>query len=97
VSNKTTNRMPVAGGPAYNPGPLFRVPAQGQFGPRDRDFHVGFDYAASAGTPIPAASSGEVVYSGPSRGFHHAIMVKSIGPGNKAYYSVYGHVDPAGA
>lgn len=96
MATNVIKRTPAAGGPSYNPGDAFHVPDQGQFGPRNRDFHVGVDYAARAGTPIPAASSGEVVYSGPSSGFHYAVMVKSIGP-NGPYYSVYGHVDSAGA
>src|SRR5579872_4025422 len=73
------------------------MPNQGDFGPRDSENHVGIDYAAKAGTPIPAASSGEVVYSGPSGGFHYAIVVKSIGQDGKVYYSTYGHVDPQDA
>jgi Peptidase family M23 len=97
VSTNVIKRTPAAGGPSYNPGDAFHVPDHGQYGKRDRDFHVGFDYAAPAGTQIPAASSGEVVYSGPSGGFHYAVMVKSTGPDGHDYYSVYGHVDPAGA
>jgi hypothetical protein len=97
MSTNVIKRTPAAGGPSYNPGDAFHVPDQGQYGRRDRDFHVGIDYAAPAGTQIPAASSGEVVYSGPSRGFHYAVMVRSTGPDGQDYYSVYGHVDPAGA
>ena len=98
MSTNVIKRTPAAGGPSYNPGGPFYVPPQGQYGQRDRDFHVGVDYAAPAGTPIPAASSGEVVYSGPSGGFHYAVIVKSTSPnGHDHYYSIYGHVDPASA
>ena len=60
MSTNVIKRTPTPGGPSYNPGGPFYVPPQGQYGQRDRDFHVGFDYAAPAGTPIPAASNGEV-------------------------------------
>lgn len=75
MSIDRTKLTPAAGGVAYNPGDLFHIPNEGGFGPRDRDYHVGIDYGAKAGTPIPAASSGEVVYSGPAEGFHHAVIV----------------------
>ena len=97
MSIDRTKLTPAAGGVAYNPGDPFHMPNQGDFGPRTRDYHVGIDYGAKAGTPIPAASSGEVIYSGPAGGFHYAVMVKSVGQDGKAYYSVYGHVDPEDA
>jgi len=98
VSANRTQLTPAAGGVAYNPGDLFHVPDQGGFGPRKRDYHVGIDYSAGAGTSIPAASSGEVVYSGPSKGFHHAVIVKSTNANDgKPYYSIYGHIDPESA
>jgi murein DD-endopeptidase MepM/ murein hydrolase activator NlpD len=58
MSTNVIKLTPAAGGPSYNPGDAFHVPDQGQYGQRDRDFHVGVDYAAPAGTQIPAASSG---------------------------------------
>lgn len=98
MSGNRTQLTPAAGGVAYNPGDPFLVPSQGGLGPRPRDYHVGIDYAARAGTPIPAASSGEIFYSGPSGGFHHAVVVKSINTNDgKPYYSIYGHVDPESA
>src|SRR6186997_1858420 len=63
------------------------------FGQRGSEFHVGVDYAARIGTPVPAASSGDVIYSGPSGGFGYAVTVRSVGP-DGAYYTIYGHVDP---
>lgn len=92
-----TQLTPAAGGVAYNPGDLFHIPPQGGFGPRSRDNHVGIDYTAKVGTSIPAASTGEVVYSGPSGGFHHAVVVKSMAQDGGIYYSTYGHVDPQSA
>lgn len=97
MATNRTKLTPAAGGVAYNPGDLFHMPNQGDYGRRQRDYHVGIDYAAKAGTPIPAASTGEVVYSGPAGGFHYAVVVKSTGQDGKIYYSTYGHVDPEGA
>jgi murein DD-endopeptidase MepM/ murein hydrolase activator NlpD len=97
VPANRTQLTPAAGGVAYNPGDLFHIPPQGGFGPRSRDNHVGIDYTAKVGTSIPAASTGEVVYSGPSGGFHHAVVVKSMAQDGGIYYSTYGHVDPQSA
>ena len=67
-----------------------------RFGQRGSEFHVGIDFAARIGTPVPATSTGEVIYSGPSGGFGYAVTVKSVGPDGE-YYVIYGHVDPATA
>jgi murein DD-endopeptidase MepM/ murein hydrolase activator NlpD len=48
---------------SYNPGSGFAfIRGYGQLAPNF--YHPGQDWAAAAGTPIPAASSGVVAYSG---------------------------------
>jgi hypothetical protein len=76
----------------YNPEPPFRRtsaygrrkdPITGELG----KFHSGQDFAARAGTPIPAAAPGEVVYSGFNDNFGNTVVVK-----NEAGYSLYAHM-----
>jgi hypothetical protein len=77
----------------YNPGSRFRLsssydkridPLTGIPG----KFHSGQDFAAAAGTPIPAAASGRVVYSGPNENLGNVVIVKNDAGG----YSLYGHM-----
>jgi murein DD-endopeptidase MepM/ murein hydrolase activator NlpD len=77
----------------YNPGPQFhrtspfgkrKDPLTGQEGV----FHSGQDFRADAGTPIPAATSGVVVYSGFNKNLGHSVIVKN----NAGGYSLYGHM-----
>jgi murein DD-endopeptidase MepM/ murein hydrolase activator NlpD len=51
-------------------------------------FHSGHDYAAKAGTPIPAEIAGEVVYSGFNDKLGNTVIVKHHTGG----YSLYGHM-----
>ncbi len=82
--------------PTYNPGSQF-TPNSG-YGtrvdpknPTRTEFHPGQDYAAPAGTPIPAASSGTVVFSGyNSGGYGNTVIIRSEGP-NGTYYTLYSH------
>lgn len=53
-----------------------------------RKFHSGHDYAAKAGTPIPAEIAGEVVYSGFNDELGNTVIVKHPTGG----YSLYGHM-----
>lgn len=59
----------------------FRVPLSSGFGMRnhpisgDRAFHQGLDLAASYGTPVLAAFSGQVAVAGPSGGLGNAVML----------------------
>ncbi len=75
----------------YNPGPPFRRGSG--YGMRsdpftDKEkFHAGQDFKAPLGTPIPAATPGEVVYSGYNENFGHTVIVK-----NAAGYSLYAHM-----
>ena len=76
----------------YNPGPPFRStsaygrrkdPFTGELG----KFHAGQDFVARPGAPIPAATPGEVVYSGYNENFGHTVIVR-----NAAGYSLYAHM-----
>jgi Peptidase family M23 len=76
----------------YNPGPAFglnsaygrrRDPITGE----ESKFHSGLDFKAPPGTPIPAATPREVVYSGFNENFGNTVIVKSA-----AGYSLYAHM-----
>jgi hypothetical protein len=54
----------------------------------EKEFHAGQDFKAQAGTPIPAATSGEVIYSGLNKGFGNVVIVKNSAGG----YSLYAHM-----
>jgi murein DD-endopeptidase MepM/ murein hydrolase activator NlpD len=41
------------------------------------EFHAGQDFRAPAGTPIPAATSGTVVYSGLNKGFGDVVIIRN--------------------
>lgn len=75
----------------YNPGPPFRRGSG--YGMRSdpftgkEKFHSGQDFKAPLGTPIPAATPGEVVYSGYNNDFGHTVIVR-----NAAGYSLYAHM-----
>lgn len=59
-----------------------------KFGPRGFSFHDGIDIAARAGTPVYAAHSGVVVYSGSGlRGYGNLIVLR----GKKGFLTVYAH------
>ena len=66
----------------YNPGHPFTL--RSSYGPRIDpfnktlgEFHAGLDYAAPAGTPIPAATSGVVAYSGKNATFGNVVIVRN--------------------
>src|SRR5579872_2026945 len=81
--NQSANRtrgVPMKG--VYDPGLPFKLSSV--YGdrphpknPNTREFHAGVDYAAPAGTPIPAATSGVVVYSGRNSGFGNTVVVRN--------------------
>src|SRR5207237_5338297 len=78
---------------AYNPGSRFtlRSPYGNRTDPitgKEGKFHSGQDFAASAGTPIPAATSGVVVYSGYNENLGNVVIVRN----NAGGHSLYGHM-----
>lgn len=71
LSNKT-----FTGGRLLWPLPTGRLVSR--FGPRGRSFHDGIDIAAPTGTPVLAAHSGTVIYSGQGlRGYGKLLIVRS--------------------
>ena len=77
----------------YDPGLPFKLSSA--YGDRRdpknqsiREFHPGVDYAAPVGTPIPAATSGVVVYSGRNSGFGNTVIVRNA----TGEYSLYAHM-----
>src|SRR5437868_4741327 len=64
----------------YDPGPPFRRSSPYSYR-RDpftgkTQFHSGQDFSAPEGTPIPAATPGEVVYSGFNDNLGNTVIVK---------------------
>src|ERR1700687_6053823 len=77
---------------AYIPGSRFRLssPYGDRIDPKTGKpkLDAGQDFAAPAGTPIPAATSGEVVYSGYNNDLGTVVIVRNDAGG----YSLYGHM-----
>ena len=77
---------------AYHPGSRFsqNSPYGERIDPKTGKLklHAGEDFRAEAGTPIPAAASGEVVYSGLNEGLGNVVIVKNDAGG----YSLYAHM-----
>jgi len=80
---------------SYNPGSAF-TPSSG-YGNRTNpitggnEFHSGQDYSAAAGTAIPAASDGVVVYSGMNSTYGNTVVIRSTGADGTSYYTLYAH------
>ncbi len=58
-----------------------------RFGPRRNVCHDGIDIAAPSRTPVRAAASGRVIYSGRMRGYGRVVIVQH----NDIYSTVYAH------
>lgn len=59
-----------------------------EFGTRNGERHAGVDIKADEGTPIKAADSGKVIYSGNGlNGYGNLIIIKHEGP----FFTVYAH------
>lgn len=73
--------------------PQFVFPVQGiltsGFGARWGTLHAGLDIANAIGTPIYAASDGEVIASGPTPGYGMWVKIR----GTDGAVTLYGHVD----
>ena len=76
----------------YNPGAGFelRSPYGLRIDPKTREqkFHAGQDFRARAGTPILAAASGTVIYSGFNALFGNVVVIKNDAGG----CSLYAHI-----
>ncbi|HVW18826.1 MAG TPA: peptidoglycan-binding protein [Solirubrobacteraceae bacterium] len=62
------------------------APLGDRFGPRGDRFHAGVDFPAPAGTPVTAAASGRVVWSGPRDGWG-VLVTLADGGGIRTLYA----------
>ena len=68
--------------------PLSRVEVSSSYGDRGHKFHQGVDLRAPTGTPVYAASDGQVTYVGSKiRGYGRMVVLKH----SDGVYSVYAH------
>ena len=86
----------LAGPPAAVPLPLawpLTMPMLGDpFGPRGNRWHAGIDLPAPVGTPVYAAHSGEVVWSGWRDGYGLLVSV-AHGHGERSMYAHLSRID----
>ena len=67
--------------------PIYQGVISSGFGIRNGSMHEGVDIAAPVGTPVHAAESGSVIYSGRLRGYGNVIIIRH----DDHYVTVYGH------
>ncbi|OFZ79231.1 MAG: hypothetical protein A2583_01080 [Bdellovibrionales bacterium RIFOXYD1_FULL_53_11] len=68
--------------------PLHDVKVTSNYGPRGHEFHEGLDLRAGVGTPVFAAQSGKVLYSGRKiRGYGNLVVIRH----ESGLASVYAH------
>lgn len=85
--------------PTYNPGPPFRVSSNWSQARKHPTLgtvkrHEGQDWAAPAGTPIPAAADGHVIYAGWMNGYGNTIAVEHMIRG-QVVHTMYAHMSAA--
>ncbi len=75
--------------------PLYAAPTEGiltsEFGTRWGTLHAGLDIANTIGTPVYAATDGEVIAAGPTPGFGMWVKIRDA----KGDVTLYGHIDTA--
>ena len=81
---------------SYSPGTMFRQGSSfgNRIDPMGGGFtqnHQGQDYPAPSETPIPAASSGRVMYSGPNNSYGNTVIIESKGADGSTYNTLYAH------
>ena len=87
--------------PRYAPGNEFRFTSgysearPSPFDPNVTRPHRGEDWAAPAGTLVPAATSGVVQFSGVT-GFGNTVVIRHIDASGNSYYTVYAHLESPG-
>jgi murein DD-endopeptidase MepM/ murein hydrolase activator NlpD len=67
--------------------PLRRGVLTSRYGPRSGHCHDGIDIAAPPRTPVQAAASGRVIFSGHMRGYGRVVIVQH----DQVYSTVYAH------
>ncbi|MBN2676089.1 MAG: peptidoglycan DD-metalloendopeptidase family protein [Alphaproteobacteria bacterium] len=82
-AQKALRKTPINGARVSSPFGLRRHPILGY-----TKKHQGVDFAASAGTPIPAAGSGRVVFEGKKGGYGNYIKIRH----NGMYETAYAHL-----
>lgn len=91
-TSTSTNKKPSSSVSSSNSG-MFMHPLNGggtltsNYGSRWGSFHRGLDIAASAGTPIYAAASGTVTYSGYNNGGFGKLIIIDHNNGYQTYYA----------
>jgi murein DD-endopeptidase MepM/ murein hydrolase activator NlpD len=69
--------------------PVYQGVVSSGFGIRNGAMHDGVDIAAPAGTPVHAADSGVVIFSGPLHGYGNTVIIRH----DDGYATVYAHND----
>jgi murein DD-endopeptidase MepM/ murein hydrolase activator NlpD len=81
---------------SYNPGPGFIRTSSFQYRQTFQRFHNGVDYGAKAGSNIPAATDGQVWYSGFNNTYGNTVILQHIGKDGNIYFTLYAHMNGVG-
>ncbi len=95
ASKRTTTPTPAKVAPAYSAKPtkgIFLWPAKGKilnkFGSQGKKVYKGIEISVPKGTPVVAAASGKVIYSGNAiPGFGNLVILEH----SNSFFSVYGY------